>query len=275
MSKYCDNCGATEGNEYQKACSAISGHYFIDTQAAANKAAEEGARHPWFCAHCQIGVPSVNVTFEEAHDPRAGGCGYRVGDWPVAAEEGGLPVAPWEERESAFEKPNFSKMARMEAEIEDWREYFSASRQVANKAEVEPLGYITEDGMGMLKAGRPVTVSVAMGESSAWCVPIYATPPATAGASVSTLDSLPDLMDEWVEAARGPNALAVYAKIEALIDQHVAREVAAQSGQVAVPEGLDPRWDDNGEPWNEAAEEIDRKARSTMQATPSPAKESK
>ena len=58
-------------------------------------------------------------------------------------------------------------------------------------------------------------------------------------ASVSTLDSLPDLMDEWVDAARGADALAVYAKIEALLDQHIAREVAAQAGQVAVPGWID------------------------------------
>lgn len=52
------------------------------TPSAAPVAPVADDRHPWFCAHCQTGVPNVNVTFEEQHDPRAGGCGYRVGDWP-------------------------------------------------------------------------------------------------------------------------------------------------------------------------------------------------
>lgn len=42
-------------------------------------------RHPWFCAHCQAGVPSIHVTCEEFHDPKSGGCGYRVGGWPELA----------------------------------------------------------------------------------------------------------------------------------------------------------------------------------------------
>jgi len=54
--------------------------------------APQAERHPWFCSHCQSGVPLINVTFEQEHDPRAGGCGYRVGDWPAAQQaESGAP----------------------------------------------------------------------------------------------------------------------------------------------------------------------------------------
>lgn len=49
-------------------------------------------RLPWYCPQCQAGVPSHHVTFEEYHDPRAGGCGYRVGEWPAAPVAGSQQV---------------------------------------------------------------------------------------------------------------------------------------------------------------------------------------
>jgi hypothetical protein len=57
---------------------------------------ESAEREPWYCPHCKTGVPPQNVTFEESHDPRAGGCGYRVGEWPAATEKAGVPEG-WRE----------------------------------------------------------------------------------------------------------------------------------------------------------------------------------
>lgn len=36
------------------------------------------AEDNWWCPECAEWVPCENVTFEERHDPRAGGCGYEV-----------------------------------------------------------------------------------------------------------------------------------------------------------------------------------------------------
>ena len=52
----------------------------------AMKAAWEAARQPegdeWYCPTCSTVIAPRDVTYEETHDVRAGGCGGRVGDRP-------------------------------------------------------------------------------------------------------------------------------------------------------------------------------------------------
>jgi hypothetical protein len=54
----------------------------LASSATTEQPVQQLDRLPWYCPHCQTGVPNQNVTFHEYHDPAAGGCGYRVGDWP-------------------------------------------------------------------------------------------------------------------------------------------------------------------------------------------------
>ena len=37
----------------------------------------------WYCPNCDCEVDGIDVTFEEMHDERAGGCGYRVVEKPA------------------------------------------------------------------------------------------------------------------------------------------------------------------------------------------------
>jgi hypothetical protein len=39
---------------------------------------EADARGCWYCLACDTFVPPENVTYEETHDPRYGGCGNSV-----------------------------------------------------------------------------------------------------------------------------------------------------------------------------------------------------
>lgn len=43
----------------------------------------QGGAFPWWCPHCQKGVSASEVTYEETHDLKSGGCGVLVQPVPV------------------------------------------------------------------------------------------------------------------------------------------------------------------------------------------------
>lgn len=111
-----------------------------------------------------------------------------------------------------------------------------ASRQVANKAEVEPVAWMVRNGkdypgtLGIYskKSDADVIAKTWSGET----VPLYATPPATTGAStVLTDERIGQLYEEATSYTLEDDD---YAGVRALV-RLVEREVAAQAGQVAVP----------------------------------------
>ena len=42
------------------------------------KESTKSGEHCWWCYNCSCVVPPENVTYEELHDPRYGGCGHGV-----------------------------------------------------------------------------------------------------------------------------------------------------------------------------------------------------
>lgn len=132
-------------------------------------------RHPWFCAHCQTGVPSNHVTYEERHDPNAGGCGYRVGDWPerastVLTDERKLRdfIVQW----SAALYPNPDElMTAIKANIG-----LSVAAQAGQVAPAQPLAMVSPSELRDIQAGRggvPVRGNQWRADQT---VPIYAAP---------------------------------------------------------------------------------------------------
>lgn len=213
-----------------------------DTQAAANKAAEEG------------GLPelpdALEIDWPEMHS-QALGCGVEdrsIHDRYEAAEYG------WQDGvDKAIE--------RVPSEIYDadqMREYAllaiaadRASRQVANKAEVEPVVLqLARQALEAVQRSYGIQL-LSYPPQDAWMVngvdekvraalKAIATPPATTGASTV-------LTDERIEAIWSREAgQAEAGKRRIAFARAIACEVAAQAGQVAsvpsavaVPEELD------------------------------------
>lgn len=147
-----------------------------------------------------------------------------------------------------------------EAQVRAWDDYYTAdqvrayarqaiaadraSRQVANKAEVEPVGVIVADDpvhgwyMHALKPWNEIGAGTKL----------YATPPATTGASTVLTDELIDAIMAKYSAFIAPGVYSLNS-FECVEDvRSFAREVAAQAGQVAVPEwiSVDERLPDAG-----------------------------
>jgi hypothetical protein len=51
--------------------------YFIDRKFGQKKATD-ALKTPWWCDDCQKEIDGRDVTFQERHDERAGGCGCTV-----------------------------------------------------------------------------------------------------------------------------------------------------------------------------------------------------
>ena len=50
----------------------------------------------WFCYHCNRKLEPAEVTYDERHDERAGGCGNPVGlTAPLPSSPATPPVEPW------------------------------------------------------------------------------------------------------------------------------------------------------------------------------------
>ena len=145
-----------------------------------------------------------------------------------AAEEGGLPVLPHttyngysDGSEPLWTKEQMHGYARQAIAAD------RASREVANKAEVEPAAWLIEPtsvahkGMKReVQFDRPMVL-----KSDFTVTPLYATPPATTGAStVLTDERIADMVQKH------------YGTQVSQADRDFAREVAAQAGQVAVPD---------------------------------------
>lgn len=102
------------------------------------------------------------------------------------------------------------------------------SRQVANKAEVEPVAFMTSDKKMLVFAD----VLRKLQFNPAGMIALYATPPANTGASTVLTDEL------IIEDARDWGLLDIQdgGRIDRSALISFVREVAAQAGQVAVPE---------------------------------------
>lgn len=148
-----------------------------------------------------------------------------------------------------------------------------ASRQVANKAEVEPVAYLHDvvwepDGepdQALSFAPDNFPLANTLGFRSVGYKPLYATPPATTGASTANIREILEsivqdgylsetkahrarraldesvgastvLTDERIEAIWSREAgQAEAGKRRIAFARAIAREIAAQAGQVAVP----------------------------------------
>jgi hypothetical protein len=257
-----------------------------------------------------------------------------------AAEEGGHAMFEKWAANILGDNPEWRESGEGELARQAWQAAIAAdraSRQVANKAKVEPapIGYIGKGAVETLSESVSCKTHIMSESSGLWTVPIYlATPPATTGASTAPASIDPNKWAHVAYAEEGKlqwvtgrkfDACELYAPVSGsvgastvLTDERIAdtalqhsagsmdahwcfkhknlldfaREVAAQAGQVAVPEAVDGvRWDlfpgyliDHCE-GDQLSEELLQHALASMlkdsqylaaiAAAPSPAKESK
>jgi hypothetical protein len=188
-----------------------------------------------------------------------------------AAEEGGLPARI---SQLIFDNTSlgWDKASNLATAVLVFVETDRASRQVANKAEVEPVGEV------ILFGGDSDLKEVAWrkGKLPDVGTKLYATPPATTGASTVLTDER--LKEIW----RGlVYDMSVRAKdMPITFARAIEREVAAQAGQVAVPIYQIQYVAEKGSSiWHDATEEAYHTfvlaRRRIIYAAPSPAKESK
>ena len=180
-----------------------------------------------------------------------------------AAEEGGLPVLPHttyngysDGSEPLWTKEQMHGYARQAIAAD------RASREVANKAEVEPAAWLIEPtsvahkGMKReVQFDRPMVL-----KSDFTVTPLYATPPATTGASTVLTDertaALIEARDAVSEMRNHLEAFGQYgvetarAALDGAVDtiDELIGDVAAQAGQVALPGwiNVDERLPENG-----------------------------
>lgn len=152
----------------------------------------------------------------------------------------------------------------MEAEIVDLREVLS--RQVTNKAEIEPFGMYVERNDGSTEFQR--TGKAFQGTAHGYKVwTLYAAPPGTTGASTAPVETFIELrnhvakleaellsrdVSDHVAKYSPASTVLTDERIHEIMSENVdcsyqeglafaraiEREVAAQAGQVAVPEGF-------------------------------------
>ena len=184
-----------------------------------------------------------------------------------AAEEGELAALPLTKSQYGFDRTLSFCAADMYEYALQAIEADRASRQVANKAEVEPVAWIRDNPAMIYNDGKELSLRQRGGNEGdeGWKPLVYAAPPATTGASTAPTDEeLLSVMDppraalkaeDWDPVTKRPKVKSFGAstvltdeRIDALWEEAfrhesfkrgfaraIEREVEAQAGQVAVP----------------------------------------
>jgi hypothetical protein len=84
----CDAARAGSAELGSRSGNAVQHEVVTAPGPSAPAAPPDATRAGWWCPQCRREVPPAEVTYQETHDPRAGGCGHPVGAAPVEVVRG-------------------------------------------------------------------------------------------------------------------------------------------------------------------------------------------